>query len=181
MGWLPMGKHVFILDTSVLCCWLQIPGKEEAGPLHDRWNHQRISTLLAKERANQSTFVLPLATLIETGNHISQAPCQRFECASSLAACLQDAADAQSPWAAFTDQSPLWQADRLRELAATWPKLATGGTSIGDATIKNVAEYYARAGYVVEILTGDEGLKAYQPTQPALVPRRRLNSKQGQT
>ena len=168
-----MGKQVFILDTSVLCCWLQIPGKEEAGPLHDRWNHQRISTLLAKERALQSTFVLPLATLIETGNHIAQAPHHRFECASRLAACLQEATDAQSPWAAFTDQSPLWQADLLRELAVTWPQLATGGTSIGDATIKNVAEYYARAGYVVEILTGDEGLKAYQPAKPPQIPRRR--------
>jgi hypothetical protein len=168
-----MSKRVLILDTSVLCCWLQVPGKEEAGPINDRWDHDRINLLLEQERAQSSTFVLPIATLIETGNHIAQAPSHRFERASSLAAYLREAADAQSPWAAFTDQSPLWQAENLRTLADNWPQLASGGTTIGDATIKDVAEYYAKAGYFVEILTGDAGLKAYQPVKPAAIPRRR--------
>lgn len=168
-----MSKRILILDTSVLCCWLQVPGKEEAGPVNDRWNHDRINALLEQERAKNSTFVLPIATLIETGNHIAQASCYRFERATSLAGYLREAADAQSPWAAFTDQSPLWQAENLRALAESWPPLANSGTSIGDATIKDVAEYYAKAGYFVEILTGDAGLKAYQPAQPAAIPRRR--------
>ncbi len=168
-----MSKRVLILDTSVLCCWLQVPGKEEAGPLNDRWNHGRIDELLAQERIKESTFVLPIATLIETGNHIAQAARDRFERARSLANCLREAADAKSPWAAFSDQSPLWQPDNLRALAESWPDLATGGTSIGDHTIKDVAEYYAKAGYSVEILTGDAGLKAYQPVHPVVIPRRR--------
>lgn len=168
-----MSKRVLILDTSVLCCWLQVPGKEEAGPINDRWDHDRINLLLERERAQNSTFVLPIATLIETGNHIAQAPSHRFERASSLAEYLREAADAQSPWAAFTDQSPLWQAENLRTLADSWPQLANGGTTIGDATIKDVAEYYAKAGYFVEILTGDAGLKAYEPAKPAAIPRRR--------
>lgn len=168
-----MSKRVLILDTSVLCCWLQVPGKEEAGPVNDRWNHDRINVLLEQERAKNSTFVLPIATLIETGNHIAQAPSHRFERASNLASYLREAADAQSPWAAFTDQSPLWQAENLRTLAESWPPLANGGTSIGDATIKDVAEYYAKAGYFVEILTGDAGLKAYEPVLPVAIPRRR--------
>ena len=169
-----MSKRVLILDTSVLCCWLQVPGKEEAGPQNDRWNHVRIKELLEQELAENSTFVLPIATLIETGNHIAQASNHRFERASSLAGYLREAADAQSPWAAFTDQSPLWQAENLRALADSWPELAKGGTSIGDATIKDVAEYYAIAGYHVEILTGDAGLKAYEPVRPVATPRRRL-------
>ena len=45
-----------------------------------------------------------------------------------------------------------------------WPTLAASGLSIGDTTIKDVAEFYLEAGYQVEILTGDEGLKAYEPT-----------------
>ena len=168
-----LSKRVLILDTSVLCCWLQVPGKEEAGPVNDRWSHARIDALLVQERAKKSTFVLPIATLIETGNHIAQAPSQRFECANLLANYLREAADAQSPWAAFTDQSSLWQSENLRLLANTWPGLATGGTSIGDHTIKDVAEFYARAGYFVEILTGDAGLKAYEPVRPVVTPRRR--------
>jgi hypothetical protein len=168
-----MSKRVLILDTSVLCCWLHIPGKEEAGPISDRWNHERINSLLERERSKKSTFVLPIATLIETGNHIAQAPSHRFECAGRLADYLRKAADAQSPWAAFTDQSLLWQPEYLRTLANSWPPLATGGTTIGDATIKDVAEYYAKAGYSVEILTGDAGLKAYEPAKPVAIPRRR--------
>nr|WP_315473305.1 hypothetical protein [uncultured Rhodoferax sp.] len=168
-----MSKRILILDTTVLCCWLQVPGKDEAGPVNDRWDYARINALLEAERAKHSTFVLPIATLIETGNHIAQAPAQRFERANGLATYLREAADAQSPWAAFTDQSPLWQSENLRSLADTWPALAAGGTSIGDHTIKDVAEYYASAGYHVEILTGDAGLKAYQPATPVSIPRRR--------
>ena len=168
-----MSKRILILDTSVLCCWLKVPGRDEAGPVHDRWDYARINALLESEREKNSTFVLPIATLIETGNHIAHAPAQRFERANELANYLREAADAQSPWAAFTDQSPLWQSENLRSLAETWPALAAGGTSIGDHTIKDVAEYYARAGYFVEILTGDAGLKAVEPAKPVSIPRRR--------
>lgn len=168
-----MSKRVLILDTSVLCCWLQVPGKEETGPVKDRWNYDRIDDLLFEERAKGSTFVLPIATLIETGNHIAQAPHHRFERATGLANCLRLAADAQSPWAAFTDQSQLWQSESLMALAETWPALASGGISIGDHTIKDVAEFYARSGFFVEILTSDAGLKAYEPVLPIVAPRRR--------
>ena len=52
--------------------------------------------------------------------------------------------------------------------------MAVKGISIGDATIKDVAEYYAEAGYEVEILTGDVGLKSYQPVNMGgMVSRRR--------
>jgi hypothetical protein len=83
------------------------------------------------------------------------------------------AADARSPWAAFTEQADLWQADNLRALSENWPAQAAQKLSIGDASIKDVAEYYHKAGYTVEILTGDQGLKAYEPARPAMIPRRR--------
>lgn len=168
-----MSKRVLILDTSVLCCWLKVPGKDETGPVNDRWNHDRIDALLKQERLMNSTFVLPIATLIETGNHIAQAPNLRFERATDLAAYLREAAEAKSPWAAFTDQSQLWGTENLRALADSWPQLANSRISIGDATIKDVAEFYAKAGYFVEILTADAGLKAYQPAQSVTPPRRR--------
>ena len=168
-----MSRKVLILDTSVLCCRLKVPGKEEAGPGHDRWNYARINQLLTREQQYGSTFVLPMATLIETGNHIAQASMQRYERATELADLLREVADGTTPWAAFTDQSTLWQSENLRALAESWPLLAAGGTSIGDATIKDVAEFYASAGFKVEILTGDQGLKAYEPISPPLIPRRR--------
>jgi hypothetical protein len=172
-----MTQKVLILDTSLLCCWLRVPGKATAGPLDDQWTPERIEELIEQEQEQHSTFVLPMATLIETGNHIAQAPDCRYNCATALAKYLTAAADAQSPWAAFTEQSALWEPDQLRRLAHDWPDLAAGGTSIGDATIKDVAEYYARAGYHVEILTGDAGLKAYEPQKPLTQPRRRTSAR----
>ena len=46
--------------------------------------------------------------------------------------------------------------------------------SIAERKYKDVAEYYASAGYEVEILTGDDGLKSYQPLPKHIqAPRRR--------
>jgi len=170
---MPMPKKVLVLDTSILCCWLRVPGKDTAGPTDDLWDHDRINGLLATEKDAGSTFVLPIASLIETGNHISQSKGNCYQLAKKLTKCLTESITSKSPWAAFTDQSSLWEAAKLQELADNWPSLAAGGTSIGDATIKNVAEYYSSAGYTVEILTGDKGLKAYETSKPALTPRRR--------
>jgi len=166
-------RKILIMDTSILCCWLRIPGKETAGPSNDQWTPERIKKLLEKEEKKKSIFVLPVASLIETGNHIAQAKNNRYECATALAQHIAATADQKSPWAAFTEQSSLWEPDQLKELAKTWPEMAKSKMSIGDATIKNVAEYYARAGYSVEILTADAGLKAYQPSQPLPSPPRR--------
>lgn len=167
-----MKGKVLILDTTVMCCWLKVPGKEEAGTANDRWNHERIDRLLTEEKQKKSTFVLPIATLIETGNHIAQANEYRHERAMELANYLRNSADANSPWAAFTEQSSLWSTDGLKKLADKWPALAATRFSIGDATIKDVAEYYAETGFVVEILTGDAGLKAYEPPRTIILPRR---------
>ena len=168
-----MTRPVVIIDTSVMCCLLDIPGKQTCGPDHDKWDTDRAKEALKKAGEEGATLVLPLATLIETGNHIAQAPQLRYELATDFAQYVRLAADGQSPWAAFTDQADLWGQDQLRQLAATWPALAAGNTSIGDATIKDVAEYYAKGGFKVEILTGDAGLKAYQPISPPPIPRRR--------
>ena len=173
-----MPSRVLILDTSVLCCLLSVPGKETCGSDEDRWDNARITALLDEERARSSTFVLPLATIIETGNHVAQARGDRFGIAIRLAGFVALTADNASPWAAFTDQSGLWEPSQLKRLAETWPPLASSGTSIGDATIKDVAEHYAKAGYDVEIVTGDAGLKAYQPVSALKIPRRRrMNAK----
>lgn len=169
-----MARRILILDTSVLCCLLQVPGKDMAGSNDDAWDHKRISALVQTEVDAGSTLVLPLASIVETGNHISQAPRNRFHTAERLAELIRLAANETTPWAAFTDQADLWGPEQLIRLADEWPKLADANTSIGDATIKNVAEYYSGIGWDVEIVTGDQGLKAYQPAKPVSTPRRRL-------
>jgi hypothetical protein len=168
-----MKGKILIFDTSILCCWLQVPGKTTCGPTDDRWDKKRINNLIAREQKAKSTFVLPVASIIETGNHIAQTSGDRFKLAQQLAAKLRDTANKTSPWAAFEHQAELWNKESMNRLADEWPKLAAQGLGIGDATIKDVAEFYAKIGYDVEILTGDEGLKTHQPAKPPLVPRRR--------
>ncbi|GAX44457.1 hypothetical protein NIES4075_54760 [Tolypothrix sp. NIES-4075] len=168
-------RKVIIIDTSILCVYLEVAGKDTCGNDNNKWDKKRVDALLQKEEQESTTFVLPLAAIIETGNHISQAKLKRYEMAQALADLMVKAADATTPWAAFTEQSEFWDAEGLKKLAAEWSKLAVQQISIGDATIKTVAEYYAKSGFLVEILTGDEGLKAYQPSTPPPTPRRKMN------
>ncbi len=169
-----MAQKVLIIDTSILCVWIGIPGKETCGSEADRWDKERVANLLDNETEAGATLVLPLASIIETGNHIAQSKSnQRRELAQSLAEKMRMAADEETPWAAFTDQQNLWDPTGLKNLAAEWPNLAVQGISLGDATIKSVAERYAKLGYHVEILTGDNGLKSFEPVEPSRLKKRR--------
>lgn len=148
----------------------------DCGHDHDKWSRQRIADQIAAEEQDITTFVLPLASIIETGNHIAQAAHSRRERGQSLAELITKSANQETPWAAFFEQSVLWSSEKLVALADAWPDLAAQKLSLGDATIKDVAEYYAQMGYRVEILTGDTGSKAYEPSAPAEIPRRKQRS-----
>jgi hypothetical protein len=169
-----MKRKILVIDTSILCCWLEVPGKETCGTSENQWDYTRVQQLLDEEEKQGALFVLPLATIIETGNHIAQAAKDRYECAQKLVDIIRKALDKQSPWVQFSEQAELWTTQELHKLIAEWPNLANQRVSIGDATIKTVAEYYARVdGWEVEIVTGDAGLKSYEPAKPVRVPRRR--------
>ena len=109
-----MMKRVLVIDTSILCVWLDVPGMESCGPDNDKWDKTRVNAKLAEESGNRTTFVLPLASIIETGNHISQAGHSRRERGQALADLMRKSADEESPWAAFSDQSVLWSPEKLK-------------------------------------------------------------------
>lgn len=168
-----MKKRVLIIDTSILCVWLQVPGMESCGKDGDVWNYERVAHKIEEEQKNGTTFVLPLAAIIETGNHITHAQGDVYQYAKNFADMIKDSADNKSPWAAFTAQSDLWGADGLKALVQRWLDNEPKAQSLGDASIVDVAEYYARMGQEVEILTGDSGLKSYEPVRNIPIPRRR--------
>ncbi len=171
-----MAGKVLIFDTSMLCVWLSVPGKETCGAQDDPWDKKRVDEKLKEEQQLKTIFVLPLAAIIETGNHIAQAPSSnRYKLAQEFADLMTKAANEESPWAAFVDQSQLWTAENLLQLAQEWIPLAAQKISLGDVAIKTVAEFYHKLGSPVEILTGDKGLKAYEPIAPT--PRKRRSSK----
>lgn len=166
-------RCVVIIDTSILCVWLKVPGLETCGPDANRWNFSRVSRKIDAAIQCGHTLVLPLATLIESGNHIAHAPHQRVETARRLTELIGKSADQETPWAAFTDQSELWAPDNLKRLASDWPDMAARKLGIGDATFWDVARYYDKMGCEVELLAGDARLAGYQPSPRPPSPRRR--------
>lgn len=166
-------KSVVVIDTSILCVWLKVPGRLTCGSDGDRWDFDRTDLEIQRHLSAGSVLILPLTTIIETGNHIAQATGDRYPLAKDLGDIICKAADAESPWAAFSEQADRWTPENLKKLAQEWPPLACQKLSIGDATIKEVADYYAAMGCRVVLLTGDQQLAAHQPPPPTLIPRRR--------
>lgn len=160
-------NKVLVFDTSLLVIWLGIPGMLRAGK-GNHWNPIRVARLI-RENAG-ATFVLPLATIIETGNAICKCRDRRKRqpLAEKLARLIRESCVEESPWAIFSNQSTLWEPTQLNRLANEWPKLTKPRKCIamGDATIKEVADHYASMNYEVIIATGDAGLKRLQPPAP---------------
>lgn len=148
---------------------------DKCGSDADKWDLTRVREKLSQEQEQGTTFVLPLASIIETGNHIAHVKSgSRRPFADKLMELIHSSADELSPWAAFTEQSGLWSAEKIKDLSAKWVETVDSRQSLGDASIVHVAEYYHELGFVVEILTGDAGLKAYEPRVVSCnVPRRR--------
>lgn len=162
-----------IIDTSILCVWLRVPDMSPCGPQDNQWDYERVNAKIEEERQLGTLFVLPLAVIIETGNHITQARGDIYTLVNEFADFIIQSADGTIPWATFTAQSSLWNVDGIKSLAQRWRATGITRQSIGDASIVDVAEYYAEAGNDVEILTADEGLRSYQPISSIRVPRRR--------
>lgn len=167
-------KHsVTVLDTSMLAVHLRIPEYASCGPTSDRWTYKRIDKHLKDVEKCGGQFVMPLAAVLETANHIANSRGDRFSLANDLCTRVISAIDGTSPWIAFSDQSDLWAPSALRELLQEWPQHAAGAISLSDHSIARVASFYSTLGHPVEILTGDNGLKSMEPAPRRQVRRRR--------
>lgn len=173
-------RKALILDTSILCVYLQVPGKETCGPADDSWDGARVKAYIDRAVQEGASLVLPLATIIETGNHIAQARSGRYEKAQALVDLIERAAEARSPWLALDTEAEQWAGASLKAIVKTWPAKAAGihpggrgGLSMGDVLIAHIGALYSAAGFHVELLTADQGLKSMEPPPPVLTPRRR--------
>ena len=54
-------RKVLILDTSVLCVWLDVPGMEGCGPDSDRWDKLRVE----KKYKKKNRIELLLCSLLQ--------------------------------------------------------------------------------------------------------------------
>lgn len=153
------------VDTSVLCELLQVPGKssparaaEVKGEADRRYQ--------AGER-----FVIPITTVIETGNHIAQAQGNRYGVAGRLVALLRLAMAEQSPWRVLQTRlgpeflSSLCAGDStgqsLQELAAA--KVGAGDVAL---LVERDQLLAGSAATSVQVWTFDEGLAAQAAVSP---------------
>jgi hypothetical protein len=171
-------RKVLIIDTCLLCVWLKVPAMELCGSNEDKWNHDRVDKKIKEEIDKSTTLVLPLATIVETGNHIAQARAKQREIAEDFAKIMTNTANEMSPWAAFSEQVVLWEAEALKKLAAKFSQSAMQKISMGDASIAILGEHYRQKGFHVEFLTADRELKAQEPSPPPS-PTRRSSRKLG--
>jgi hypothetical protein len=171
-----MPQKTIVIDTSILCVYLQIPHMETCGKAPDVWNYDDVKTLIDLEAEADSLLVLPLATIVETGNHIAQLANNRRPYAEAFSDIIRASVNDENPWTAFSAQVELWNDQNLLDLAENFVDYAERGLGIGDATIVDVAKFYAAAGHEVKILTGDGSLKGYEPA-PVSNPFRRDRKK----
>lgn len=168
-----MPQRIAIIDTSLFCCWIQVPGVNTAGSEPDIWDYERTRRLIEERIEQGYQLVFPFTALIETGNHIAHSNALRFEKATEFVGVINAAANGQEPWLTFSAQVSTLQDQTLGQVVNSWPEAAARGVSLGDHMITAVADYYSMAGCEVEILSSDAILRTYVPARPTKRPRRR--------
>ena len=125
-------KSVKLIDTSVLCELLEIPGKSNT------LDADKVKAEFCKLVRQDVSFILPLATVLETGNHIAQngngnvRRTKAKELADFVVKSLEEASPFLSP--------PFWQDEDLRAWMSQFPTSAMQRIGLGDVSIKRDLE-----------------------------------------
>lgn len=129
--------NVHFIDTSVLVNILDIPNmnshREMVIEEYKRLQDSKINTLL-----------LPLATIIETGNHIAHIPngTIRRSKGKFMAEMLKDMANGNAPWDYYEGEITR---DDLLYFSKEFPDMAMKETGIGDLSIISAYNKYKEA------------------------------------
>lgn len=116
---------ICILDTSVLCELLDVPNKAS--------QHETIVAEFELRAKRNEKFLLPIAVVIETGNHIAQNGDgqRRRRIAAKFVMLVETALDDKSPFTLTPMPSP----DRIREWLTSFPDDATTGLGLADRSV----------------------------------------------
>jgi hypothetical protein len=150
---------VTMIDTSVLCELLQVPGKCNPAMASD------VRTELDRRWQEGERFVIPVTAVIETGNHIAQSDGNRYETAGRLVRLLRGAVAEDGPWRVLQTQLggefllALCDGDSTGESLET---LAAAKVGSGDVAILVERDQLLSGSALgaVQVWTLDEGLKA---------------------
>ena len=120
-------KSVRLIDTSILCEILEIPGK--SNPV----SAKKILTEFCRLARKDVRFILPLATVVETGNHIAQNGDGniRRKKAQELVEFVKKSMEMTSPF----QQILFWNSADLCAWMDAFPDSAMRGIGLGDVSI----------------------------------------------
>lgn len=152
-----MSKKLCLVDTSILLNILNVPNRKQK-------REEVIATFREKIEAGE-TFFLPLATIIETGNHIGHLPDgnDRYGYACALVQQVKMALEGTSPFVPLD----LCSTDDLRQWMNDFPHgHAVQGRGVGDMMLVGeclrLRERHPRT--EVYIWSLDSGLAEYGPS-----------------
>lgn len=135
---------ICLLDTSVFVEILNVP--------HMNVQHTAIYDELEQKIQDGESLFLPMATILETGNHIAQNGDgkQRRKVAAVFVEQVQLALDGKSPFTpiAFPTQ------DAMREWLAAFPDVAMRGQGLGDLSIVHDWERMLRSTQGIASISG---------------------------
>lgn len=156
-----MGEAVFI-DTSVFVNLLNVP--------YMNADHHSVRDSFLAGQKSDVTYVLPVTTIIETGNHIAQLSGHgdvRHQCAERFVGALLAALDAQPPWVLAGHAWDSRMVELIVRGAGGRPDalaLLCQGLGTGDIGILAEVEAYREripSATPVRVWTLDAGLAAY--------------------
>ncbi len=152
-----MGTMTFI-DTSILCNLVPVPGYDQ--------QRAEVADEMSHRLRNGEEFILPITSVIETGNHIAQLSSggARRQAATKLDAMLRLICAGQAPWVLH---DVAWNRGFLQQLLdgadthTTYVEHAQSGVGAGDLCILTERQAFAeRSRIPASIWTLDEGLSA---------------------
>lgn len=155
-----MPELIAVVDTGVLCCWLEVPGKETAGSGADRWDANRARSAVDEVIRRSGTLILPLSVTIETANHIAQAAQSRRAKAQQLFDRVVASMNGTHPWKRFDESQRLWTSSWYTQAQREWPDFADRGIGLADYSIAGISRYFFEVGSEVVTLTTDRLLAA---------------------
>jgi len=154
---------ICLLDTSVFVEILNVPGKAT--------QHEVILTQLGERIRRRESLFLPMATILETGNHLGQNGDghARRRCAQRFVREVSTALAGQSPFKPIS----FLQATELQAWLSEFPDHAMSGSGLGDLSIiqdwqRLCAQNRGRRVYIWSL---DDHLRAYDCAACVFGPR----------
>lgn len=146
---------VHFVDTSVLVELLNIPG------MNDR--HEQAKAEYESLVVNQDTFVIPIAVLVETGNHIGQIADggKRYEISDKFSKIIKKAICSEDHWN-VVPELPVSVLENMMSSFCDWTKNRSG---FGDMSIVEQFEDYWKKRQPIgkmRIWSFDTHLSAYE-------------------